>query len=128
METGSSYAYRGIKRRNSSNGAIGGNCGYVSGERELEFFVGGGGGGYIGGEGIVANDGQWTSPSWPLFLRGMAAGGTGYVGGVESSIIYGVEAKTIGGNMEIPTYDSLSTMTGNLGNGYAKIMLMGKIN
>lgn len=30
--------------------------------------------------------------------------------------------------MEIPTYDSLSTMTGNLGNGYAKITLMGKIN
>ncbi|MDR0369103.1 MAG: hypothetical protein LBH96_00785 [Candidatus Peribacteria bacterium] len=33
---------------------------------------------------------------------------------------------TIAGNASMPTYDGLSTMVGNAGNGYAKITLVDK--
>ena len=66
-------------------------------------YVGGGGAGYYGGA-SGANNG------------GSGAGGSSYIGGVTSG-------STIAGNASLPTWDGTSTMTGNSGNGYAKITL-----
>jgi len=64
---------------------------------------------------------------WGQHIRGAATGGTGYIGGVETSKVYDIEKKTIAGNMDMPTHDGLSTMKGNTGNGYAKITLVAKV-
>ena len=66
----------------------------------------GGGGGYYGGASGAGYNG--ATPG---------GGGSGYIGGV-------VDGNTIAGNLEIPTYDGTSTMTGNTGDGYAKITLV----
>ena len=66
----------------------------------------GGGGGYYGG----ASGGYYNGAT-------SGGGGSGYIGGV----VYG---ETIAGNLEIPTYDGTGTMTGNAGDGYAKITLV----
>ena len=66
----------------------------------------GGGGGYYGG----ASGGFYNGGT-------SAGGGSGYIGGV-------VDGNTIAGNLEIPTYDGTGTMTGNTGDGYAKITLI----
>ena len=65
----------------------------------------GGGGGLYGGFSSNSSDG---------FYSGAGDGGSGYIDGVYNG-------KTIAGDSLIPTYDSTSTMTGNDGNGYAKI-------
>ena len=67
----------------------------------------GGGGGYYGGGFVTKNDGSINSNKG-------SSGGSGYIGGVENGL-------SIAGNLEIPTYDGVSTMTGNVGNGHAKI-------
>ena len=63
---------------------------------------GGGGGGYYGG-----------GASW----GGSGGGGSGYIGGV-------TDGTSIAGNAAMPTHDGTSTMTGNTGNGYARITLV----
>ena len=68
---------------------------------------GGGGGGWYGGNGAYCStyDGG-----------GGGGGGSGYV-----NTYLLVDGQTIAGNAEMPTHDGTSTMTGNGGNGYAKI-------
>ena len=63
----------------------------------------GGGAGYYGGGGSTASS---------------AGGGSGYIGGVTNG-------QTIDGATSMPTHDGTSTMTGNTGNGYAKITYIG---
>ena len=67
---------------------------------------GGSGGGYYGGSTFVADGSQHASVG--------GGGGSGYVGTLQ-------DAQTIAGNESMPTHDGTSTMTGNTGNGYAKI-------
>lgn len=62
----------------------------------------GGGGGYSGGDDV---DGGYYSN-----------GGTGYIGGV-------TDGNAIAGNSIMPTYNGISTMVGNTGNGYARITI-----
>ena len=63
----------------------------------------GGGGGWYGGAGSTA---------------AAAGGGSGYIGGVSNG-------NTKLGNASMPTHNGTSTMTGNSGNGYAKITYLG---
>ena len=63
----------------------------------------GGGGGLYGGSSANGSAG---------------AGGSSYIGGV-------INGTTIAGNAAMPTHDGASTMTGNTGNGYAKITFIG---
>lgn len=77
--------------------------------------AGGGGGGYYGGTGGNAIGASSTSSVGARSASG--GGGSGYIGGVTAG-------ETIAGNLEIPTHDGTSTMTGNTGNGYAKITLI----
>ena len=63
----------------------------------------GGGAGYYGGGGSTA---------------AAAGGGSGYIGGVTNG-------QTIDGDSSMPTHDGTNTMTGNTGNGYAKITYLG---
>ena len=53
-----------------------------------------------------------------------AGGGSGYIGGVTS--YNGISPVIKSGNEVIPTHDGTSTMTGNSGNGYAKITYIGE--
>lgn len=71
----------------------------------------GGGAGYYGGS---------HSQSWKNVANTKpSGGGSGYIGGV---LDYGDDkATTISGTNEMPTYDGKEKMTGNSGNGYAKI-------
>ena len=68
----------------------------------------GGGGGWYGATGGT-HDGNVGFRS--------AAGGSGHIGSVSNG-------ETIAGNQTMPTHDGISTMTGNSGNGYAKITLV----
>ena len=86
----------GIGGTQSSGGAFGaGSSGYS-----------GGGGGWYGGTGSNKVNG---TPG--------GGGGSGYIGGVTNGV-------SIVGNTIVPTYDGTSTMTGNSGNGHAKITLI----
>ena len=70
----------------------------------------GAGGGWYGGNKLANNSSMGS-------VGGMAgSGGSGYVN--TSTLING---QTIAGNMSIPTHDGSSYMTGNTGDGYAKI-------
>jgi hypothetical protein len=86
-----------------SYGQGGGGCGSA-----YQQGGGGGGGGWYGGGG-GCGQGGWG--------RAGGGGGSGYIGGV-------TDGETIAGNQSIPTHDGTSTMTGNSGNGYAKITLI----
>nr|MBP3258668.1 prepilin-type N-terminal cleavage/methylation domain-containing protein [Bacilli bacterium] len=68
-------------------------------------FGGAGGGYHKGANGILSNG---------YIVAGGGAGGSGYIGGV-------TDGQTIAGDASMPTHDGTSTMTGNAGNGYAKI-------
>ncbi len=68
-------------------------------------FGGAGGGYHKGANGILSNG---------FIVAGGGAGGSGYIGGV-------TDGQTIAGDQVMPTHDGTSTMTGNTGNGYAKI-------
>lgn len=94
-----------------SNGAFGtgGNCSNSGGG-------GGGGAGYYGGGG-----GQWNA----------GGGGSSYINGYTGCTTKNTDyvfKNTVmkAGNEEMPTYDGTSTMTGNSGNGYAKIKYIGE--
>ncbi len=87
----------------SSNGAGGNQNASISNFGQGANGTGGGGGGYVGGGG-----GYW----------GAGGGGSGWIDGV-------TDGETIAGNASMPTHDGASTMTGNSGNGYAKITLIG---
>lgn len=98
-----------------------------------ELWGSGGGGGYYGGAG-----GGWTNSSVDS-----GAGGSSFISGydgcdaiteasTEDNIVHTGQAnhysgyvftnsQMIAGNSEMPTHDGTSTMTGNSGNGYAKI-------
>lgn len=72
------------------------------------FRAGGGGGGWYGGK-------SCTSASNGVCTGG---GGSGYIGGV-------TDGSTIAGNAAMPKHDGTNgTMTGNTGNGYARITLI----
>ncbi len=75
---------------------------------------GGGGAGYFGGAG-----GYWNG----------GGGGSSYISGYSNSSIANdhynfTDTAMLSGNESIPTHDGKSTMTGNSGNGYAKITLV----
>jgi type II secretory pathway pseudopilin PulG len=92
---------------------------------------GGGGGGFYGG-------GTYSSPNLGTDTDG-GGGGSGWIytastfgtwqtgnptdaaNWLLNSSSYLTSAQTIAGNASMPTYDGLSTMVGNTGNGYAKI-------
>ena len=87
--------------------------------------AGGGGGWYGGGANSSYTDSDAT-------YRQQNGGGSGYVwtsatassapsGYNVSADYYLANAETIAGDSEMPTHDGLSTMTGNEGNGYARI-------
>ena len=63
---------------------------------------GSGGGGYYGGGGACG------------FYESGGGGGSSYIDGL-------IAGKTIAGDASMPTHDGTSTMTGNSGNGYARI-------
>ena len=69
---------------------------------------GGGGGGWYGGGGGNSFNGSYGDGG---------GGGSSYIDGV-------TDGSTIAGNASMPTQDGTSTMTGNSGNGYAKITLL----
>lgn len=66
----------------------------------------GGGGGWYGG-GAAGHSGT--------------GGGSGYIGNL-------TDGNTIDGTKTVPTYDGLSTMIGNTGNGYAKITFIEEVD
>ena len=88
----------------SSGCSFGGGCS-VTGNS-----AGGGGwyGGYGGNDSFNYN-GTNNNP-------GSGSGGSGYIGGVDNG-------NTIAGTSSMPTHNGTSTMTGNAGDGYAKITL-----
>ncbi len=80
----------------------GGYCGAFGSGANLTTGGSGGGGGLYGGSGASIGPG---------------GGGSSYIGGVSNG-------STIAGNASMPTHDGESTMTGNSGNGYARITLV----
>ena len=105
------FPYNGKGGSQSAGGARGANCGGTvsiagslgnGGQSDMHssFGGGGGGGGYYGGGGGGCGMG--------------AGGGSGYVGGVTT-------ATTTAGNASMPN-PSGGTMTGNTGNGFARII------
>ncbi|MGE5456087.1 MAG: glycine-rich protein [Ignavibacteriales bacterium] len=86
----------------------GGNGGNATGDTS-DAGGGGGGGGYYGGGGGRGCNGSST--------MGTGGGGSGYIGGVTSG-------QTIAGSSSMPNPGG-STMTGRLGNGYARITFVG---
>ena len=132
---GSSWRYSNIENKNHSFNATQ-TTGYGLGVGENGITVGnaggsGAGGGYYGG--LKSTD----SPS------GGAGGGSSYISGydgcnslseestadniihTDQSVHYSglefTDSQIIAGNSEMPTHDGSSTMTGNIGNGYARI-------
>lgn len=119
--------------------AGGGGGGGMDGES------GGYGGGIIGGDGANNPEsgatqtsgyskGQGQHGNYPDNGYGGPGAGGGYYGGkIHYKFWYGagggsgyvdsklVDAKTISGNLTMPTFDGLSTMVGNLGHGFVKI-------
>lgn len=89
---------------------------------------GGGGGWYGGGGGIIAGGGGGSS--WIFTEETFATWQTGNpIDAAEyllDSKYYLSEATTINGNSLMPNHDGTSTMTGNTGNGYAKITFLSK--
>ena len=83
------------------------SSGYAFGQGERGSVQSGGGGGYYGGYSGNTNGGT--------YYPGSGSGGSGYL----SSRL--TNAKSIAGNLEVPTHNGKGTMIGNEGNGYAKI-------
>ena len=141
--TGSSgtEATKGIFALGGKGGEV--NSSYIN---KVNFVGSGGGGGYYGGGGGgrggfggVTGDGG--------HMGGAGGGGSSYISGydgcyavsasstedavthLENSIHYSgyqfINGIMIDGKSSMPTYDHLSTMEGNKGNGYAKITYLG---
>ncbi len=98
-----------------AGGTTGGGCSSSSagefgvggiGGSESDSYSGSGGGGFYGGGGGSCRDGG-------------GGGGSSYIDGV-------TDGSTIDGSDTMPTHDGLSTMTGNVGNGFAKITYIGE--
>ena len=85
--------------QNSQEGSFG------QGGQNIYVTAGGGGGLYGGASGYYYNGATG------------GGGGSGYIGDV-------ADGETIAGNASMPTYDGTSIMTGNAGDGYAKITLV----
>jgi len=96
--TGGSQTSGGIGGYRGANGLFG-QGGSGNSCDSTECGSSGGGGGWYGG-GAAGHSGT--------------GGGSGYIGNL-------TDGNTIDGTKTIPTYDGLSTMIGNTGNGYAKI-------
>lgn len=119
---------------NSSNYSIGGYGGGLSGGNSVDIgaphFSRNGGTSAIGG---TQNSGYEFGLGGPPIKDEVGAGGGLYGGignfegaGGGSGYIDGVtNGTTIAGNASMPTHDGTSTMTGNTGNGYAKITYLG---
>ena len=73
----------------------------------------------VGGNGAAGGGGGWYGGTGSSGYNGTpgGGGGSGWIGGVTNGT-------TIAGNAAMPTHDGTSTMTGNSGNGYAKITLI----
>ena len=81
----------------------------VDAMEEISGTDSGAGGGWYGGNRLIK----------PNTGGGMAgSGGSGHVNTTDSKY---VDGKTIAGNLQIPTHDGASYMTGNTGDGYARI-------
>lgn len=110
-------------------------------DNPAKFGIGGWGpDGTTGGQG----GGGWYGGSFGTRTDGGGAGGSGWIytestfntwksgnstdaaGWLLNSSYYLTDAQTIAGNTSMPTHDGTSTMTGNSGNGYAKITWIGK--
>lgn len=99
----------------------------------------------IGGNGDTSGDwnatgagGGWYGGTAGYSYQAAGGGGSGFYlnsstinyapsGYSVSTRYYLTEAETIEGNSSMPTYDGLSTMIGNEGNGYAKITMVSPI-
>ena len=81
---------------------------FGSGQSGYSTNTAGGGGGFYGGYASTLTGASNTVA---------AAGGSGYIGGVS-------DGQSIAGNKSMPTHDGTSTMTGNSGDGFAKITLV----
>jgi len=93
----------------AGNGSGGGSFGQgLIGEVNSTEGTAGGGGGFYGGRGALSNIWQTGNDAY---------GGTGYLSNTTAGGI-------IKGNTLVPTHDGTGTMTGNSGNGYAKITLV----
>lgn len=101
---------------------IGGNGSGNSGGAGGGGWYGGGGGGFYaaggGGSGWV-----YTESTFNTWKSGNPTDAAGWL---LDSKYYLTDAQTIAGNTSMPTHDGTSTMTGNSGNGYAKITWIGK--
>lgn len=102
--TGGSQTVVGIGGYRGANGSFGQGGSGASCDT-TDCGSSGGGGGWYGG-GAAGHSGS--------------GGGSGYIGTLRNGI-------SIDGTNSIPTYDATSKMTGNIGNGYAKITFIGEI-
>ncbi len=98
-------------------------------------YVGGVGGGLSGGKNSVGSGSGGSQASGYEFGLGQpltgGGGGGGWYGGTNlgggSGYIGGVtDGQTIAGNASMPNHEGTGTMTGNSGNGYAKITYLGE--
>ena len=89
------------------------------------------GGSFIGG----AGGGGWYGGGASSMLQQGGGGGSSYAvtatsskpsGYLVTEDYYLTDTKLIGGNSRMPSHDGNSTITGNLGDGYAKITYVGK--
>jgi len=97
---------RGLSNQpiNANNGSAGvGGSGVL--DNANAFSAAGGGGGWFGGGGGVSGAG--------------GGGGSSHIDNVVSG--FGITARTIGGSQLMPTHNGENTMTGNQGNGFARI-------
>ena len=134
---GGSY-HNNLTYHSHGNGGCGGGSAGCNGTTYGNYTVGGGGtsnapgsstanvggfgyGGYSSGGSASGNSyssgggAGWYGGGCGVYSG--AGGGSGYIGGV-------IDGYTIAGNASMPTHDGASTMTGNTGNGYAKITLI----
>ena len=87
----------------------------------LGYLGGSGGGGYYGGGGGGSGY-SFSGAGGSSYIKGFTGCDTTYLS--YQGIFDITNAKMIAGNDTMPTYDGTSTMTGNTGNGYAKITLV----
>lgn len=97
---------------------IAGGFGYGGSENSSDDNPGGGGGWYGGCSGYDAMGGGGSNYA----LTSESVKPSGYT---PTSTYYLSSVVSIAGNASMPTYDGLSTMNGNTGNGYAKITYIG---
>ena len=121
--TVTTQATTGLKSNTTGN--YGGGFGFGGGGVYLSSGYGGaGGGGWYGGSGSVpdgSSDDDRGGGGGSGFVWSDATKGNVPSGYSVSSSYYLINTSLIAGNSSMPTHDGTSTMTGNIGNGYAKI-------